>query len=292
MHERTADLYVAHKPLLLSLAYRMLGSLSEAEDIVHEAFLAFDAAKNGQTENVRAYLCKIVTNRCIDRLRKTKSERQVYVGPWLPEPWVDGSRAADPQESLEQKDTLSTAFLLLLEKLTAAERAVFVLREALDYEYGEIAGIVGKSEANCRQLLRRARMKLAGWEEAQRPQTQMEQSSALVNEFVDALSAGDAARLLRVFTADAALLSDGGGKVIAAKRPILGPQLIATFLVGVNEKRKEPSTIELTMVNGLPGLIQRVDGSVHGVYSFAVRDGLISAVYIMRNPDKLRRLND
>lgn len=285
MNTHASDLYIAHKPLLLSLAYRMLGSMGEAEDIVHEAFLAFDASANESIDNVRAYLCKIVTNRCIDRLRKLKKERTAYIGPWLPEPWVDESGAADPQQSLERKDTLSTAFLLLLEKLTPAERSVFVLREALDYEYGEIASIVGKSEANCRQLLRRARMKLAGWEETQQPRTAW--NSALVNEFVAALSAGDAGRLMRVFTADAALLSDGGGKVIAAKRPILDPQLIATFLVSVNEKRKEASSIEMTTVNGLPGFIQHVGRSVHSVYSFAVRDGLISAIYIMRNPEKL-----
>jgi RNA polymerase sigma-70 factor (ECF subfamily) len=288
MNAQASDFYLTHKPLMLSLAYRMLGSMSEAEDIVHEAFLAFDASANESIDNVRAYLCKIVTNRCIDRLRKLKKERTAYIGPWLPEPWVDESGAADPQQSLERKDTLSTAFLLLLEKLTPAERSVFVLREALDYEYGEIAGIVGKSEANCRQLLRRARVKLAGWEEAQQPRTA--RSSALVDEFVAALSAGDAGRLMRVFTADAALLSDGGGKVIAATRPIMGPQRVAAFLIGVNSKRKTAPKFEMTTVNGTPGFILHADGDVQSVYSFEIRGGMISSVYIMRNPEKLRHV--
>ncbi|MBW7459921.1 sigma-70 family RNA polymerase sigma factor, partial [Paenibacillus sepulcri] len=194
----TDQMYASYKTLLFTLAYRMLGSVMDAEDIVHEAFLSYNAADSERIHNIKSYLCKIVTNRCIDRLRSSQKKRELYVGTWLPEPLVTGqSGSEDPYDAYARQESLSMAYLLLLQQLSWVERAVFLLREVLQYEYDEIAEIVGKSPANCRQIFHRARRSIKppstqqemGSSAADRlPKPQNDQLADMVNQFVSALT--------------------------------------------------------------------------------------------------------
>ncbi|TNJ62624.1 RNA polymerase sigma-70 factor [Paenibacillus hemerocallicola] len=293
------QLYASYKPLLFSLAYRMLGSVMDAEDIVQEAFLSLNAAP--EPERIRSgksYLCKIVTNRCIDRLRSAQKQRELYVGPWLPEPIVadDSDLGDDPLQAYVRNESVSTAYLLLLQQLSWVERAVFLLREVLQYEYDEIADIVGKSSTNCRQIFHRAKRSIgvrppvdeeAG--SASRKQTEAlgEHTAQLVNRFVHALSTGDLGTLMNLLAKDAALYSDGGGKVRAAVRPILGAERIVPFLAGILEKAPPGFSYKTSVVNGQTGIVTYVDGEPSTVISFHVENDLLEAIYIVLNPDKL-----
>jgi RNA polymerase sigma-70 factor (TIGR02957 family) len=282
------ELYASCKPLLFSLAYRMLGSVADAEDAVQEAFVKLEEAPVGEIRNLRAYLCRIVVNSCIDRLRSAQKKREVYHGQWLPEPVVSGDREEDPLARVMRKESISTAYLFLLEQLSWTERAVFLLREALGYDYGEIAEIVGKTPVNCRQIFRRARQSLGHPEE--RPNPVPEQARRLVEQFAEALSAGNVPRLLNLLAADAVLVSDGGGKVRSALRPILGAQRITAFFAGILPKVPPGVTWQIREVNGLPGIVVRVDVRVMGVFSFDFEGERIRAVYWVVNPDKLRHV--
>ncbi|MDD9271132.1 RNA polymerase sigma-70 factor [Paenibacillus sp. GCM10023248] len=296
------QVYTAYKTLLFSLAYRMLGSVMDAEDIVQEAFL-YMSEKNPQgIMHPKAYLCKMVTNRCIDKLRSASKTREVYVGPWLPEPLMEpgeGQKDA-PEYSYSHKESLSTAYLLLLQQLSWVERAVFLLREVLQYEYEEIADIVGKNSVNCRQIFHRAKSAISassgGREESagdlpQRPQVS-EQTGALVEQFVQALASGNMTKLLSIVKADAVLYSDGGGKVRAAVRPIEGAERIAMFLFGVMAKAPAGFSYTLSTVNGQLGIVSYQDGHPNTVTTFHIADGRIAAVYLVVNPDKLRHIAD
>lgn len=307
--------YEAYRPMLFMLAYRMLGSVMDAEDIVQESFIAASRVDDARVDQMKSYLCKIVTNRCIDYLRSARKRRELYVGPWLPEPLVGAAIDADPAESANVKESVGTAFMILLEKLTASERAVFMLREVLSFEYGEIAGMIGKSEANCRQLLRRAKKRLEasrddeGDELTQAAAKRVSGAGAepgdkqagnaagavaqraVLERFVAALASGNVELLLQTIAEDALLVSDGGGKVSAAIRPIVGSAKIAAFFMGLLKKAAPDSRYELTMVNGSPGIITYVGGEVSSVISFDYADNRLSNVYIVVNPDKLRGAN-
>ncbi|MFC4810238.1 RNA polymerase sigma factor SigJ [Paenibacillus sp. GCM10023250] len=300
----TEELYASYKSLLFSLAYRMLGSVMDAEDLVHEAFLSLQGTEPGHVANVKAYLCKTVTNRCIDRLRSSQKQRERYVGPWLPEPlvaeWPEAGGAAggaaggigiDPYQAYTRREAVSTAYLLLLQQLSWTERAVFLLREVLQYEYDEIAGIVGKSAANCRQIFHRARRAIHPEDEAKAPGQALPGHQALVEQFAAALASGDVGRLLNVLSRDAALLSDGGGKVHAAVRPIVGAARVAGFLEGVLRKLGPGHTAKPALVGGELGLVTyTAEGVVSGVASFRVEQDRIAEIYILVNPDKLARV--
>ncbi|MFS0840950.1 RNA polymerase sigma-70 factor [Paenibacillus sp. 1P03SA] len=299
----TEQLYTAYKPLLFSLAYRLLGSVMDAEDIVQEAFLSMNGASAAKPiENPKAYLCKIATNLCIDRLRSPSYRREAYIGPWLPEPLVEGAPGADdPAESLVLRESLSTAYLLLLHQLTWVERVVFLLRESLQYDYDEIASIVGKSSTNCRQIFHRAKRSLGSHalppEEPAVPGVPnllafRQQTGRLVDRFVNALKAGDTAGLLAALADEAVLYSDGGGKVSAAVRPIIGADRIARFFAGLIQKfGREFSRLDIVHVNGLPGLASYSNGKLSSVVSFHCEEDHIAAIYIVINPDKLRHLS-
>jgi RNA polymerase sigma-70 factor (TIGR02957 family) len=295
------QLYTDYKPLLFSLAYRMLGSVMDAEDIVQEVFLTLNESTLADVQNPKSYLCKMVTNRCIDRLRATKRQREVYVGPWLPEPLVTDLDEADPDKQYLQKEAVSTAYLLLLQQLSWAERTVFLLREVLQYEYDEIAEIVGKSSANCRQIFHRAKRSLgnhAARDAAAAPSTSLEretattgyQTNSVVEQFATALASGNIGRVLSLLSADSTLYSDGGGKVHAALLPIQGAERVARFLTGVLEKVPGMLSYRFAMVGGQRGIVSYVDGHVANVVTFRVEDGRIAAVYIVVNPDKLRHV--
>ncbi|SMO67856.1 RNA polymerase sigma-70 factor [Melghirimyces algeriensis] len=285
---KTEALYALYKPLLFSLAYCMLGSVSDAEDMVQETFLTLEEQSSQKIQNMKSYLCKTVTNRCIDRLRSAQKRREVYTGEWLPEPLISEiNENEEPLHRYLQKESISTAYLLLLEQLSATERAVFLLRASLGYSYDEIAEIVGKTPTHCRQIFRRARQSLGDSGESSSVPAQAGQ---LVEQFAQALSTGNVPQLLNLLGPDAVLISDGGGKVRAATRPILGPQRIRAFFSGILSKTPPGLSWKICDVNGLPGMVIHMDHHVIGVFSFHFESEKIGGIYWQVNPDKLRHL--
>lgn len=280
-----SEAFDRHRPLLFSIAYRMLGSVMEAEDAVQEAYLRWRRAPGEEVRSEKAYLSAVVTRLCIDRLRSTRARREQYVGPWLPEPLPD-ERAPDVAEAVVLEDSLSMAFLVLLESLTPVERAVFLLREVFGYEYAEIAEIVGKGEANCRQISRRARASVA----ARRPRFGRSpgQEERLMKGFVEACSAGDMDGLLAVLAEDVTLWSDGGGKARAARNPVYGAANVARFLVGALRKAPSGLVVRPTRVNGGPGLVGYFgDGTPQSATTFMFAGGRIAEIRLVVNPEKL-----
>src|SRR6478736_10571208 len=280
--EWDGTIFETHRPLLFSIAYRMLGSASEAEDVVQDAWLRARQDEHADVRSPRAYLTTIVTRLCIDHLRSAERTRMEYPGPWLPEPL-----AAPNQESVELASSLTTAFLVLLEKLAPTERAVFLLREVFELDFDEIARSVGKSEANTRQILSRARGRLR--DSRPRFTASRRESEEIVRRFRHACGTGNVEELMAVLHADATLVSDGGGKALAAPHPVLGADRIAEFLVKtVGKTRWSESDPQIVTINGEPGLLLRHATLGDGTYSFDIADGRIRAIYVVRNPDKLR----
>jgi RNA polymerase sigma-70 factor, ECF subfamily len=271
-----------HRPLLFSIAYRMLGSATEAEDVVQDAWLRASQDSQGDIRSPRAYLTTIVTRLCIDHLRSAERTRLEYPGPWLPEPLAEPN-----QDSAELASSLTTAFLLLLEQLAPTERAVFLLREVFELDFDEIAKSVGKSEANTRQILTRARSRLR--DSRPRFTASRREAEEIVRRFRHATAAGNIEEMMATLHVDAELISDGGGKASAATRPVHGADRIAKFFVGYAGKLHwSESDFELVTINGAPGLLMRHPIAGNGAYSFDIVDGRIRAVYVVRNPDKLR----
>jgi RNA polymerase sigma-70 factor (ECF subfamily) len=274
--------FEAHRPLLFSIAYRMLGSASEAEDVLQDAWVRARQDEDADVRSPRAYLTTIVTRLCIDHLRSAERTRMEYPGPWLPEPL-----AAPNQESADLASSLTTAFLVLLERLAPTERAVFLLREVFELDFREIARSVGKSEANTRQILTRARGRLS--EARPRFTVSRRESEEIVRRFRDACVTGNREALMTVLHAGAEFIADGGGKAIAAPRPVLGADRIAEFVIDiVGKMRWSESDPQIVTINGVPGLLLRHPIFGDGTYSFDIADGRIRAIYVVRNPDKLR----
>ncbi len=270
------------RPLLFSLAYRMVGSAAEAEDLVQEAFLRFHNADG--VESPKAFLTTVVTRLAIDHLRSARVRREAYVGPWLPEPLVTGPGAED---CVERDETLSIAFLALLERLTPVERAVYVLHELFGYGHEEIAPIVEKSVANCRQILLRARRHV----DAGRPRFEpsRERREALLARFLAAVQLGDVDGLVGLLAADAVHYADGGGKAQATLLPIYGGDKIARLWANIGGRPLE-YTLQPADVNGQPGMAAIApDGSVITVLTIDVADDRIQTVWAVVNPDKLAR---
>lgn len=288
----TEQVYMTYKPLLFSLAYRMLGSVTDAEDIVQDSFLALNGIVGSSSiRSLKAYLCKIVTNRCLDYLRSAKHKREVYVGPWLPEPLVtDGSLDSDPYQRAQLNESITTAYLLLLQQLSWTERSVFLLREVLQYEYEEIAEIVGKSSTNCRQIFHRAKRSISNVQATNTDAIRMK-AGELIERFITALTTGDTQALLSTLSENAKLLSDGGGQVKAAIYPILGPDRIHKFLSGTLAKLPEGKfSFNSALIGGFPGIILYLDGQPNVVTSFNIQNGRIENIYLVVNPCKLRHL--
>ena len=283
------ELYRDVRPMLFAIAYRMVASAGDAEDIVQEAFVRFDRARRSGTviDVPRAYLVSTTTRLAIDHLRSARVRRESYVGPWLPEPLLT---EPGPESLAETADSLSTAFLLLLETLSPVERAVFLLRDVFRYDYGEIAEIVGRTEANCRQILARARRHVEAGR--QRFTASREKRDALVRAFVAAYQRGDVDQLVRLLGEDVAFYSDGGGKVAAVPRPVFGRDRVARLLVGLLDRvRKSDLRVRPAQVNGEAGaLLLNADGKVVNVVSFEVRDGTVASIWSVANPDKLDHL--
>lgn len=279
------------RPLLLSIAYRMVGSVTEAEDLVQDAYLRFHrSVKAGEViESPKSYLSAIVTRLAIDHLRSARMRREQYVGPWLPEPLLT-DEAPDPAKHAETADSLSMAFLVLLESLSPVERAVFLLREVFGFAYDEVAGVVCKTEDNCRQIAARARRHV----EARRPrfEASRRQRRELAERFFAAVEGGDIGGLMELLAADVAMVGDGGGKAPAIRRPLHGSKRVARFLVGVGrELRRVEVRIRPTEINGQPGAITfDRDGRLINVFSLDIADGRVQTIRGILNPDKLRHL--
>jgi RNA polymerase sigma-70 factor (ECF subfamily) len=287
----TVQRFEANRPLLFGIAYRMLGSIAEAEDVVQDAFLRYQAVPPDTVEQPRAFLCTIVTRLALDQLKSARARREAYVGSWLPEPLLtqDSDDRLDPDAHVGTSESISLAFLVLLESLTPVERAVFLLREVFDFSYPEIANIIGKNEAACRQTFHRARQSIAD----RRPRfpDSPEVQRRLTDSFVQACTTGNLDNLLSLLTQDITLWADGGGKVHAAVHPIQGRDHVARFLFGILRKAPRDMVFEETEVNGAPGIVGRVDGTVSSVLVLEIGGGLITGIRIVANPDKLAHLN-
>jgi RNA polymerase sigma-70 factor (ECF subfamily) len=290
LETRTA-LFTSARPLLFSIAYRMLGSVADAEDIVQDAYLRWQEAPEADVRAPRAYLATIVTRLAINQLRSARSQRETYVGPWLPEPLVT-DHAPDPSEPVELAESLSMAFLVMLERLSPIERAVLLLHDVFDFDYAEIARIVDKSEANCRQLLSRAK-KHVGAPEA-RFDADPVQADRLMQRFTQAASAGDIDGMLAVLAEDITLWADGGGKIKgAALRPIHGADSVARFVAGVLERFVPAErSMRPAQINGEPGFIVYASGRPLAAMIFHIQDGRIRSIYALGNPDKLHALTE
>lgn len=274
-----ADVTTELRPLLFSLAYRMVGGVGDAEDLVQEAYLRFHRERE-RVESPKAFLTTVVTRLAIDHLRSARVRRESYFGQWLPEPLV-----GSPAERVEDDETLSLAFMAVLERLTPVERAVFVLHEVFGYSHDEIAGIVEKSAPNCRQLLARARRHL----ERGRPRFEpsRERREALLARFLDAIRAGDVDGLVDLLAADAVSYADGGGKARATPLPIYGAEKVARLWARLGRDSGR-YTLERVDVNGQPGVVAReADGGVAGVLTLAGAGGRVQTVWAVVNPDKL-----
>jgi RNA polymerase sigma-70 factor (TIGR02957 family) len=290
----SVEAFEEHRPLLVSVAYRMLGSLAEAEDVVQEAWLRWDRTDQGDIENARAFLVRITTRLAIDRLRRLKARRESYIGPWLPEPVLT---ERDVAEDIELAESVSLALLVVLETLSPLERAVFVLREAFGYAYAEIGEIIGRNETTVRQLARRAR------DHVQEGRTRFDADQAtrcrVTEQFLAACNNGDLSALMTVLAPGVTLYADSGGRVRAPRRPIVGADKVARFFlsiwtipyadwIGVAE---EPNLeVRLARVNDGPGLVATADGKPVGALVLEIADGLIQTIDFIANPDKLASL--
>lgn len=276
-----------HRPLLFAIAYRMLGSVVDAEDMVQETFLRWQLVTLETVQSAKSYLSSIITRLCIDHLRSARVKREQYVGPWLPEPILT-QLTSDTMNTVELADSVSTAFLVLLEKLSPLERAVFLLREVFDYEYEEIGRIVDKSPINCRQIVRRAKQHLA----SQRPRFEVapQHQEEMTQRFLQACNSGDLQELIALLSEDIVLWSDGGGKVVAALKPLHGAVKIARFLLAIQSKIPKNSAAEIVEINGQPGIIIYVDGLPRRVMTFDFAYKQIQSIFIIVNPDKLKLL--
>jgi RNA polymerase sigma-70 factor (ECF subfamily) len=295
MSSRTlaAEAYADLRPLLFSIAYRMLGSVAEAEDIVQEAFLRYQRAleTSASIESPRAYLSAVTTRLAIDHLRSARARKETYVGEWLPEPLLTDFGASDGARHAEDADSLSMAFLLLLERLSPVERAVFLLHDVFDYDYSEVAAIVDRSEENCRQLAVRARRHIE--EHKPRFEASREARDQLAARFFDAIGAGDMNGLLELLAADVVLYGDGGGKVAGGwPRPIFGRGRVARLLAGFGPRARELGiTFRPTEVNGQPGAMSfDQSGRLINVLTLDIAEGQVQAVRSVINPEKLGHL--
>lgn len=283
------EVFQTYKPLLFSIAYNMLGSVMDAEDCVQETFLRwYTASDNDEKEAIRspkAYLSTIVTRLCMDHLRSARVQRERYVGVWLPEPLITIDETSVTGMT-ELAETLSVAFLHLLEQLSPVERAVFLLRQIFDYDYREIAAIVEKSEENCRQIVRRARQHL-GTRHALYHASK-EQQDNILHQFLLACTHGDMDGLLTLLANDITIYADSNGKVRAARNPIYGPENVARYLLGLLRKMPDGHTIRIGRINGQPGVISYIHALPYAITILDIIEGRIQEIDMVVNPEKLR----
>jgi RNA polymerase sigma-70 factor, ECF subfamily len=292
-----ADLqfFQAERPRLFSIAYRMLGSATEAEDVLQDAWVKLDTAETTDLRSPRAFAATIVTRLCLDRLKSARAKREEYVGPWLPEPLLTDTRQT-PDVLAERAESVTLAFLVLLESLSAEERAVFLLKEVFEYDHAEIADMLGTTAANSRQLLHRAKAKVRPGQGKAEAAHAPEAHRELASRFAEAFQSGDAETLTRLLAADVTFVSDGGGKVAAARRPLAGRDDVLKLLVGLHRSAHATGlasqiTGQVTEVNQEPALVVRIGGQLDGVFVLSTDGRTISGISVVRNPDKLVFLN-
>lgn len=274
--------------MLFRIAYRMLGTVSDAEDLVQETYLRWQQADGAAIRAPRAWLTTVVTRLCINHLQLARVQRETYVGQWLPEPLVD-ERAGSPADASQLADSLSLAFLVLLETLNPIERAVFILREGFDCDFADIGRIVEKSEANCRQILTRARKRLG--ERPPRREVAPAAAEKVVAPYVTALRNGDLEAMLAHLAENVVLIADGGDKPGALPRPLTGAKPVAHAMLNARRKHSfDGAEIRFVRVNGLPGFVRFDRGMPHAVLAFGVSGNRIDAVFVISNPAKLRHL--
>ena len=281
-------LFETRRPAMTGLAYRMLGSRADAEDVVQDAWLRWRQVETASIEDGAAFLNRVVTRLCLDRLKSARARREVYVGEWLPEPLVEEDFDAAPGEL---DSDLSVAFLLALERLTPLERAAFLLHDVFDTPFAEIARTLGRGEAACRQLAVRARQHVREARPRYRPSIDEERS--LTAAFLLAAMTGDEGSLRNLLTMDVVMHADGGGKVSANLNPVYGLDNAVRLIMGIRKKWPPPegATARLARINGQPGIVLSYEGAVFQTMGLELVDGRIAAVYTIRNPDKLARLN-
>jgi RNA polymerase sigma-70 factor (ECF subfamily) len=288
MSDEEVARFEAERKRLVGLAYRLLGSVSDAEDVVQEAWLRWQRADRDAIEEPAAWLTTVTSRIGLDRLRARQRDRAEYVGPWLPEPILTTSEDADPARHAELSDSLTTAFLLLLEQLTPTERLVVLLADVFDQPFDEIAQILGKSPPACRQLASRARRKL---HESEPPPTRPDPDTlAVAAAFISAALQGDQATVLRLLSPDVVLVSDGGPETHAARRPVIGPERVGRFIVNVAKRLPPAISAEPCRINGTPGFVVRAGGAPLLTQAFDVVDGRITRISIVSNPSKLTAL--
>lgn len=285
-----ASIFQHHRSHVFNVAYRMLGTVSDAEDLVQETYCRWQALDTETIDNPRAYLGRVTTRLAID-LRSARVRREQYVGPWLPEPIVT-SLQTGPQETPEShaalSESLSMAFLVVLESLTPTERAAFLLREVFDYDYAEVAAVIEKSEANTRQIVHRAKARVR----SQQPRFEAEQGQhqQLVTRFVAAVSTGDVAALEALLADDIVMTSDGGGKATAARKPIVGAAKVGRFFLATSRKANGEVRGTVAYINGRLGVVVAAGGDV-SVFDFDSSQGQLTGIRVIRNPDKLAGLD-
>ncbi|MEU7908433.1 RNA polymerase sigma-70 factor [Actinoplanes sp. NPDC049118] len=285
MSDPATEVFVAHRNLLFTVAYEMLGSAADAEDVLQETWLRWVKVDLAQVRDQRAYLVRITTRQSLNRLRTMKRRREAYVGQWLPEPLLT---APDVAEDVELAESVSMALMLVLETLSPTERAVFVLREAFDVGYDEIAAAVDKSPAAVRQIAHRARRHV----DARRPRGPVSagETRAAMESFRCAVQTGDLKGLLEVLAPEVVLVGDGGGVKQAALRPVIGAEKVGRLILGGLAKVGAAVTTEPTVVNGNPALVLRLEGEIDGILAIRVEDTRITGIYYVRNPAKLTRV--
>jgi RNA polymerase sigma-70 factor (ECF subfamily) len=285
--------FTTDKPRLFSIAYRMLGSASDAEDVLQDAWVRSRGVDPSTIRSPQAFMTTIVTRLCLDRLKSARKAREEYVGPWLPEP-VLTSELGDPETVLQRSESITLAFLVLLETLTPEERAVFLLKDVYEYEHADIAGILGTTTENSRQLLHRAKTKLAKGRPA--APAAITPSRAVAERFARAFAEGDAEELTAMLSSDVGLLSDGGGKATASLHPLLGRDRVLNLLVGLHrvaQTRGHLGDLSLTVVdvNSEPALVLRLAGRLESIFVLSIDGETVSAIRVVRNPDKLAHID-
>ena len=280
------DIFNEHRDLLFAIAYRMTGSVMDSEDILQDSWMKWESLDISNVKRPQALLTTMVSRRCIDYLRSARVQRTEYVGPWLPEPLA----TENADDDLALSESLSLAFLMLLENLTPTERAIYLLREAFSLDYDEIAKVVDKSASNCRQILRRSREKLG--KQQRRQKARKTEHESLLNNFMRVCATGNLDELASMMAEEIVLYSDGGGKVLAARRPLHGADSVARFLLGVAKKAPPGLTVRIALLNGMPAILAVEDGKVISTMSLTDNNGKIEAIHIVRNPDKLRHLQE
>jgi len=287
------DVFNTDRPLLFSIAYRMLGSASDAEDVLQDAWLRCRSVDRSAIRSAKAFATTVVTRLCLDRLKSARRTREEYVGPWLPEP-VLTREVESPETRVQRAESVTLAFLVLLEKLSPEERAVFLLKDIFEYDHAEISGILGTTVDNSRQLLHRAKARLA--EGRPRLSGTAESRRAIAERFAHAFSSGDGAELTALLASDVGMWSDGGGKASAARRPLLGRDHVLNFLLGLHRTAQTAGlardvSLKIEDVNSEPALVMRLGQRLESIFVFSIDDDAISGIRVVRNPDKLAHID-